>query len=102
MTDRHLITMVSGDYGDFLKVLRLRSGSTTDSVCARHIQNEAKGQNYTWKLTSFLLEGRHAGSSSKYVLKVYFSIGCESLGKLPSLCLIFLICKMGIPIVPTS
>lgn len=69
MTDRHLITMVSGDYGDFLNVLRLRSGNTTDNVCARHIQNEAKGQNYTWKLTSFLLEGRHAGSSSKYVLR---------------------------------
>lgn len=80
VTDRHLITMVSGDYGDFLKVLRLRSGSTTDNVCARHTEG-SQGSKLHLEVNFFSSRGWHAGSSSKYVLRNLLFYWPWKLGK---------------------
>lgn len=53
--------------------------------CVCKTQNEAEGQNYTWKSTSFLLEGWHDAVVQSMCSGVYFSIGYETLGKLLNL-----------------
>lgn len=54
-------------------------------MCVQDTQKEAKGQNYTWKLTSFLLEGDMLAVVQSMCSGIYFPIGRESLGKLLTL-----------------